>query len=143
MIVADTDDPEARALHQWASVLSQWLSGDPEPLAVWLLDPATELQDDARAFLADLVRGKVKRPRGRRTRKRGGEERAIVAEVFIEYERQAKKSSVLNPHERAIAVVANRRGLLPGAVRGIVEKLAAAGINATAWRQWGRPVWTT
>lgn len=138
------DDTERAAFIKWSAVFVRWIDGDPAPMAAWLLDPATVLHDDAREFLASLVRGEVKRPRGRRTRRPAHVDRAIVAEVYGARERltQQKRPRITQANERAIAEVATQRRMSPDTVRGIVERLTAAGVTFDAWQRWGRPTFT-
>lgn len=140
---SNLSDSELKIEREWSFVLSRWLDGDAEPMAAWLRDSAAVLPEDARQFLADQLRGKVVRPRGRRPRRSGQEERAIACDYFREYEAQALRPQTANPQDRAYSVVASRHATSPPTVRGIVERLAKAGITLEAWKRWGRPDWTT
>jgi hypothetical protein len=135
----NTDD---EAFFRWACAYSRWLGGDPESLAAWLTDPNSVITDDAREFLADLARGRIKRPRGRPPGRTPGEERVIVAEVYAARSRHATNKRLTQPHERALADVARARRMPLGAARGIVDRLNAAGITFNAWKRWGRPTFT-
>jgi len=134
-----TTDGDREAFIRWSSAYSQWLRGEREPVAAWLSDPNSVITEDAREFLVDLVRGKITRPRGRRVVHTPGEERAIVAEVYLARERHTKNKRLTQPHENALRDVARVRGMKMGAVRGIVDRLNAAGITFEAWKKWGRP----
>jgi hypothetical protein len=135
----DLDSPEAVAERRWSAVLKQWREGDPTPMAEWLRTHALALPEDAREFLAAHVLGQVQRPRGRPARRAPALERQILAEVYAARESLARRPSVMTPHERAIERVAERRRMSPGAVRGVVDRLSAAGLTFEAWQQWGRP----
>jgi hypothetical protein len=149
MTARDTSDPERLRRNRWAHAMAQWFEGRTEPLAALLLS-GEEPTADAGAFLADLVRDRVKKPRGRPTRRTAAFDRAIVAEVFTETERQRQYPTVEARRDRAITIVAARkrkgadgvdRRMSAGQVRGIVEKLAKLGITPEAWAAWGRPKW--
>lgn len=132
-----TDDTEA--FFPWVNAYSQWLKGNCEPMAAWLTDPQSVITEDARQFLADLVRGKIKRPRGRRAARQPREERAIVAEVFTARERHARNKGPTGPHDRAISEVALARKMNAGVVLAIVGRLNNVGVTFEAWKRWGRP----
>ena len=130
------DEADVLANARWSTVYGAWLLGDPQPMATWLKDPATVIPDDARDFLAAMVRGDAKRPRGRPQRWPPQLQREIAAEVYKAREAHLRQA---RPHERAIEEVAKGRHMSVDTVRGIVEKVASAGVTYEAWIRWGHP----
>jgi len=109
--MSNDPDDDIEALSGWLTVYSAWLDGDTEPIAKWLLQPRANAPEDSRLFLAALIRGEAKRPRGRRARRSGQQDRAIAAEVFKARTQHSKRAKTTNPSERAIDEVAKRRGV--------------------------------
>lgn len=127
----------------WRRAVERWMSGNADLMAALILDPSIELTEDARVFLADLVRGKVKRIRGRPSRRPWTVEMAVVADVFAEAVQQSAKAHVGNPLERAFLAVGKRRRMSKDAVRGIYERAAEQGITLEGWKKRGALTWTT
>lgn len=119
---------------RWGASYGQWLDGDTSAMEALLRDPAQEIPAWVRDFLADLAAGMVSRGKGGRPAERDGwVERAIVAEVFAEWDKAAK--------DEACATVADRRGVNADVIRGVVDKLRRKGITRDKWIAWGRPDW--
>jgi hypothetical protein len=96
---------------RWMIAMSQWLDGNTAPLVSALLDPSMHSKgDDVREFLADLVANKVSRGKGGRPAERHGWiERALVAEVFKEWDQQCDIPSTErtgSPKDLACEIVA-------------------------------------
>jgi hypothetical protein len=117
----------------------------PELLTEMLRAAAGPIPDYIRPFLADLAAGKVSRGKGGRPSERDGwVERSILAEVFREWETAKgapRPKKAASPKETACAIVAARREITEGAVRGIVNRLRKFGYTLDAWKSWGRPNW--
>lgn len=119
---------------RWGGAISDWITGDGTALAVLTRNTANPIPDFAREFLADLAAGTVTHGKGGRPVERHGwVERAMVAEVFSEWDATSKES--------ACAAVADRREISPDAVRAVVDKLRKQGITRKRWHAWGRPDW--
>lgn len=147
----DNEDAETISEIQWSAAIAEWIEHDPARLFALILDGG-EIPAFAREFLAALARGEKLRGKGGRPAERDGwVERAIAAEVFSEWDRlEAQASSARgSPQDEAYALVAARRGITAGAIRGVVQKLQdlgiprgqGLGITRDNWRKWGRPHW--
>ena len=136
---------EELSLHRWDAAIAKWFERDSAALRLLILDASLSPPDFAREFLADIVEGKVSRGKGGRPSERDGwVERAIVAEVFAEWdaaEALTRCDRSDTPKDCALALVANRRNISTDAVRGLVDKLKKCGITREKWRTWGRPDW--
>ena len=130
---------------RWDSAVAAWFERDGSELAALLRDSGESISPGARAFLADLVSGQVSRGKGGRPGERHGWiERAIVAEVFAEWDKaKALPANVRGeaPKHHACATVADRRAMSEDAVRGLVDKFRKLGITQERWAAWGRPDW--
>lgn len=135
----DTNDPQVAVERRWGNAIAQWQLGKPEPLCD--LFAAMPVPEFAREFLADMARGQVARPMGRRQRLPAAEEREVFFEVMRELDRmedQGARRSALRPHDRAVAAVAKSRGWSPDRVRGVVDKARNQGLHRTIWQRWLR-----
>lgn len=141
---------------QWGAAISEWIDGSGNMDAIVALARNDQpLPDFARQFLADLLtnipvraldvaRKEVGQQRtGRPEERDPWVERAIVSEVFFEWERvkgiPRKDRDNMNPKDYAMTLVAERRGLEN--VRHVVQKLQGDGITLERWVSWGRPDW--
>lgn len=130
----DDSNEDYRAEQRWMTAYGQWLDRDADALEALLRDDAQKIPAWMRDFLADLAAGKVSRGKGGRPAERDGwVERAIVAEVFAEWDKAAK--------DEACATVADRRGVNADVIRGVVDKLQRIGITRDKWIAWGQPDW--
>ena len=142
--------------HLWVDAVSQYLSGYPVPLASMLRDLGSpNVSADARALLADLLEGKLPKSKGGRPTERSGRtERAIASAYFAAYERQKAAATERkelpktgqrhpSPADEACALVAKSKGIKPGAVRKLMERLGKGehGITFDRWVSLGRPNW--
>lgn len=133
----DVGSPEHLAEIRWAGAYKAWRDRDPTVMAQLLRDPQFALPANAREFLADLVAGKVHRKSGRPPERDGWVERSIAVEVF-------KLLDVCHNKSVAIAAVAARRTDSDdgyGAIKGVMDRLDAAGLTYDNWVAWGRPDW--
>ena len=130
----DTNDPSLILERRWGGAITEWMERDGTALAALTRDASKPIPPFVREFLADLAARTVTRGKGGRPVERHGwVERAIVAEVFSEWDATSK--------ELACATVAELRGLEPDAVRGVVDRLRKLGITRERWHAWGRPDW--
>ena len=120
------------------------MQGDAEPFARMIDHHAAELPEHVRLFVADLARGKAKRQAGAPRKYTGAEERAILCDVFTQWERfkqERNPSRGGGPRVLAIAAVADDWGLSEGAVTGVVQEAIGAGLTLELWVRMGRPNW--
>lgn len=130
---------------RWGHAIGTWLDGDRSALADLLRNESLLVPLTAREFLADLAAGTLKKGKGGRPAERDGwVERAIVAELFEEWDaaEAVSTSSRMSPKDEAMSIVAERRKITADAVRALADKFKSYGITRDAWRAWGRPKWT-
>lgn len=144
-IQAEDFDDSVLAEMRWGVAISQWLEHDNTNLAALIRNPDSSIPPWVREFLADLAAGTVLRGKGGRpTERHGWHERAIVAEVFSEWNNAKmlpRSSGRGSPKDEACAIVAARRGAKPDTIRGVVNKLIKYGITLERWIAWGSPDW--
>lgn len=125
------NDPGYVNERQWGAAIAQWFDHDGAAVAALVMSNAP-IPTFAREFLSDLATGRVNRGKGGRPEKRFGQvERAIVFDVFVEWEKTSK--------EAAIDAVQEKRKT---PIRPTVNKLRKQGITLERWQAWGRPDWS-
>jgi len=141
----DMDDPAYLAGRKWGAAIERWVDGNGEAVGALLMASSDPIPGFAREFLADLATGRASRRNGRPPQS-GRTERAIVFEVFVEWEKAIKKSAITKngqrtdtPKNEAIRVVDENRKTSTGAT---VEKLHKLGITLEWWQAHGRPDWS-
>lgn len=146
MIARDYDDPELVADRRWSGAIRDWLAGKPEGLCAAILDAHLLISNDARQFLADLAAGKVQRSNGRPLARTPAEERELTGLVYAEWEAQkklARRGVRGQPAKRtAIELVAAQRRISYDQLRGIVDKVSAAGLTRSFWKLRGPQTFT-
>lgn len=127
-------NPDA-VIANWRQAIEDWRTGDPS-LMDMLLRGSSDLPDFARAFLADVLAGNIKRPKGapRKPRYRPIAEDARETLIRMDYARfyevlaalaaLERKRGEKTPKEKAFEAVAKkwRFKVKPGAVSHIVHK---------------------
>jgi len=109
-------DPE----YVWARAISEWQTGQPDAICAEIR--ALPIPDAAKDFLIALARGEAKRRDGRPPLRDEAEEYELVGHVFAAWDAQKTR-------EKAIATVAEQRGMTEDTLRGIVDKVGDRGFD--------------
>lgn len=134
----EISDPERLAELRWGAAIKAWERRDPAPLIA--LINALPVPAFAAELLRELAEGTAKHPPGTPEARSPAHERRIAFATFEAWDRFASgpRSSEGSPKDRAIASAAERFGMRPEQVRGVLQKVTREGLTRDVWARYLR-----